>query len=160
MKLMAMPRHVSWWIWTITAILLAVGLAGYPAAFVGAIVLSVVQTVVLIAKERSLAPISVQIRVTYTLLLIVCYLPHMRWLYWLPMVGTFALILFGYCLTARFLSLFPWNRSERFSFDLLRRTFLSAPVAGNVMQGLPSDGCPGGVCSLEARAAEFHKRSA
>lgn len=158
MKLMIMPKAVSWWVWTITAVLLVVGLSGEPLGFVSAIVLSVVQTAVALIRERSLAAYPVQIRVTYTLLLLVCYLPYMRWLYWLPTVGTFALVLIGYCLTARFLSLLPWNRTERLSLNLLRRTFISPPVAGNIRHGLPADGCPGGVCSLEARVAELNRR--
>jgi hypothetical protein len=38
---------------------------------------------------------------------------------------------------ARVVSLLPWNRNEAFSFGLLKRTFLSAPVRGNILQGLP-----------------------
>jgi hypothetical protein len=158
MKLMLMPKSVSWWVWMVTAVLLAVGLAGYTLGFILAIALSVVQTAVFLVRERALAAFPVQIRVTYTALLLVCYLPYMRWLYWLPTVGTFALVLFGYCLTARFLSVLPWNRTEPLSLNLLRRTFLSPPVVGNVQHGLPADGCPGGVCSLEARVAEFNRR--
>ena len=123
-----------------------------------AIALSITQTAVFLIRERLVVAFPVQIRVTYTALLLVCYLPYMRWLYWLPTAGTFALILFGYCLTARFLSILRWNRTERLSLNLLRRTFLSPPVVDNVQQGLPSDGCPGGVCSLEARVAEFKRR--
>jgi hypothetical protein len=32
----------------------------------------------------------------------------------------------------------PWNRKERFSLDLLRRTVFSPPVRGNILQGLPA----------------------
>jgi hypothetical protein len=47
-------------------------------------------------------------------------------------------VTFGYCTLARCLSLLPWNRSEPLSFALLRRTFLSRPVKGSVLQGLPA----------------------
>jgi hypothetical protein len=67
----------------------------------------------------------VQLRVAYTLLLIICLFPPMRWIYWVPAVGTFTLVIFGYCLMARMLSLLPWNRAEPITVDLLRRTFLS-----------------------------------
>lgn len=157
MKLMIMPKEPSWWIWAIMVGLLAVGLAGQPLGFVGAITLSIAQTVYFFAHERSPRPFPVQIRIGYTLLLIACYLPALRWLYWLPAIGTSAMIFFGYCLMARVLSLFPWNRTEPVTMDLLRRTFLSPPVVGNVRQGMPVCGCPGGVCSLEARVAQFNK---
>jgi hypothetical protein len=38
---------------------------------------------------------------------------------------------------ARLVSLLPWNRKEPFSFALVLRTFLSVPVRGNILQGLP-----------------------
>jgi len=44
-------------------------------------------------------------------------------------VGTFALVLFGYCLMARILSLLPGNRTEPVSLDLILRTFLTPPDA-------------------------------
>jgi type II secretory pathway pseudopilin PulG len=158
MKLMIMPKEITWWAWTLTAVLLAVGLVGFAAGFIAATALSVIQTVVFLFKTRSFRDFTLQIRLAYSLLLIVCAIPVMRWLYWLPAVGTSALILFGYCLTARVLSLLPWNRTEKLTLNLLRRTFLSPPVAGNMMQGLPSRGCPGGVCSLEAKVAQLNKR--
>lgn len=157
MRLLIMPKQISWWIWAFTAVLLAAGLAGFRFGFIGAIVLSIIQTLVFILHSRSLRSFPIQIRVAYSLLLVICYIPAMRWLYWLPTVGTFALILFGYCLAARALSLFPWNRTEKLSLNLLRRTFLSRPVAGNMMQGLPACGSTGGVCSLEAQVAQFNK---
>jgi len=57
--------------------------------------------------------------------------------YWLPMAGTWMQVLFGYCMMARRVSLLPWNRKERLSADLLMKTFISRPVRGNIMQGLP-----------------------
>jgi hypothetical protein len=63
------------------------------------------------------------------------------------------LLLFGYCLMARVLSLRPWNRTERLCLNLLRRTFLTAPVVGRADHGLPACDRAGGVCELEARVA-------
>jgi hypothetical protein len=40
---------------------------------------------------------------------------------------------------ARFLSLMPWNRRQSFTLSLLWRTFLSPPVRGNILQGLPPE---------------------
>jgi hypothetical protein len=34
------------------------------------------------------------------------------------------------------MSLMPWNKTEDYSIALIKRTFFSAPVKGNVMQGL------------------------
>jgi hypothetical protein len=155
-QFLMMPEEPTWWVWLVTAALLAFGLAGRPSAFAAAIVLSIAQSLVFVLRGRSLMSFPVQIRVAYTMLLLVCYIPGMRWLYVLPTAGTFALVLVGYCLMARVLSLLPWNRSAPFTLDLVRRTFLSPPVVGNVTQGMPRAACPGGVCSLEAQVAQRH----
>jgi hypothetical protein len=97
----------------------------------------------------------VQIRLAYTLLLVMCFIPPLRWLYWLPTLGTVALLAFGYCLMARTLSLLPWNRDERMTLDLVRRTFLNAPAVTT-----QSCGSDGGVCELEARVARLQPRTA
>jgi hypothetical protein len=154
MKFALMPKEATWWVWLVTFALLAAGLAGFPAGFIAAIALSLVQTVFFWRKTRDVRAMSVQIRLSYTLLLAVCFIPQLRWLYWLPTVGTSALLVFGYCLMARTLSLLPWNRPEPLSLDLLRRTFFNAPV---VMREEVRSACGGlnGVCELESRVASL-----
>ena len=145
-----MPLHLPWWVWFVTATLLAVGLSGYTVAYWVAIALTFAQLLVFWVREGSVRAFSVQLRMAFAMILCVCLLPFMHWLFWLPTVGTFAMLIFGYCLLARMLYLLPWNRSEPMTFNMLRRTFLSRPQ-------LPSDetdpagGCAGGVCSIEAQ---------
>ncbi len=154
MKLFLMPGEPSWWVWLVTDALLIAGVGGWPAGFLGAIALSAAQSVYYLAKLRSLGSYTVQVRVAYTVLLIACLIPSLRFFYWVPLVGTLAMLVFGYCPMARFLSLMPWNRREGFSLGLLRRTFFSAPVIGRPDHGLaPGGGCAGGVCELEFHAA-------
>lgn len=148
-----MPRQPAWWIWTITVALLALGLAGIPGGFAAAIGLSLAQTVHHWRRQRSLAAMSVQIRLAYAALLVACRTPGLRGLYWIPAAGTLALVLFGYCLMARTLSLLPWNRREKLTVGLIRRTFFSAPVIRRLGGASSGCGAPEGVCELEARAA-------
>jgi hypothetical protein len=61
----------------------------------------------------------------------------LRLIFWIPTIGTWAQVLFGYCTMARCVSLLPWNRNEPFTPGLFGRTFFSAPVRGNILQGLP-----------------------
>jgi hypothetical protein len=147
------PTDWTWWTWLVTAVCLAVGLAGWPAAFLVAIALTAIQVVVFLAKERRLAAFSVQLRIAYLALLALCYIPEMRWLYWLPAVGTFALVIFGYCLLARTLSLCPWNVAEPYSVDRIRRTFFSTPDPSRVHSNPNLSSCAGGLCSIEAQVA-------
>ncbi len=146
-----MPQQLSWWTWLVTAILLSFGLTGVPHCFVAAIVVSGIQLTVFLLREQSLSAFPVQLRLSYTLLLIVCLLPTMNWLFWLPTIGTFALNFFGYCLMARGLSLLPWNRQESITLELISRTFLSRPIMVEQDDEQKSKGCAGGVCSIEAQ---------
>lgn len=143
----------TWWVWTITAVLLAIGLGGYARAFIGAMVVTAGQGILLLVRDRSPVAFSVQLRAAYLLLLLVSFPPAMRWLYWLPTVGTFALVIFGYCLLARMLSLLPWNSQEPYTLERLRRTFLSAPDLARVKTRSGAVGCAGGLCTIEAQVA-------
>jgi hypothetical protein len=43
------------------------------------------------------------------------------------------MVLCGYCLLARCLSLLPCNRTQPLTIGLLRRTFISPPVEGSIL---------------------------
>ncbi|MEK7950411.1 hypothetical protein [Luteolibacter soli] len=145
----------TWWAWAATTVLLFVGLSGFPLAFIGAmaVTVGVGQGIVLLVRDRGFAAFSVQLRTAYLALLLISYVPQMRWLYWLPAVGTLALVLLGYCLLARILSLLPWNNREAYSLARLRRTFLSAPDLRRVPVLAANKGCAGGLCTIEAQVA-------
>ena len=151
--LFIMPQDWAWWLWLIMACLLLIGLMGFIEVFLAALLLSIAQSVLFLVQERALKAFSVQLRLAYTLLLIICFVPPVRWLYWLPALGTLALVIFGYCLMARMLSLLPWNRAEPITADLLRRTFLSRPRLVDRHDRVSPDGCGAGLCSIEAQVA-------
>lgn len=135
--LMLEYRALSWWYWLLTVILLSAGLAGWAPGFLLAIGLTAFQLVHFVLRERSLTAFPVQVRLGYLILLLIALPKPLQLIYWIPTIGTWAQILLGYCTMARLVSLLPWNRSEPMSFGLLKRTFLSAPVRGNILQGLP-----------------------
>jgi hypothetical protein len=145
------PGDWTWWAWAITTGLLMAGLDGCRWAFLAAMGLTLAQLFILLFREPDRAAFSIQLRAAYFLLLLICYLPLMRWLYWLPAMGTFALITFGYCLMARVLSLMPWNGREAYSCDRLRRTFLSAPDLDRAQNTPARAGCAGGLCTIDAQ---------
>jgi len=143
----------TWWVWTITAVLLIVGILGYSKAFIGAIAITAAQAFIFLLRDRSFSAFSVQLRIAYLLLLLIAYPPIMRWLYWLPAIGTIALIVFGYCFLARILSLLPWNSREPYTFKRLRRTFFSRPDLDRVTDKSTNSSCAGGLCTIEAQIA-------
>ena len=143
----------TWWAWMFTTALLILGLSGHGVAFIGAMAVTVGQGLILLRRDRNLAAFSIQLRAAYLLLMLLCYPHPMRWLYWLPTVGTFALIVFGYCLLARILSLLPWNSRESHTIERWWRTFFSAPDLDRVTIHPASASCAGGLCTIEAQVA-------
>lgn len=129
------PRDTGWWYWLVTVCLLSAGIAGWSPGFTLAIGLTGVQLLHYIAREKDVSAFPVQVRIGYLLLLLLAWPEPLRWIYWIPTIGTWAQVVFGYCTMARLVSLLPWNRREPLSLALIQRTFLSRPVRGNVLQG-------------------------
>jgi hypothetical protein len=100
-----------------------------------AIGLTVIQLMHYVYRERSVKSFPVQVRFWYLLLLIVALPESLRWIFWIPTIGTWAQVIFGYCAMARCVSLWPWNRNEPFTIALINKTFFSMPVRGSVQQG-------------------------
>jgi hypothetical protein len=130
-------RSISWWYWLVTVGFLTAGVSGWPTGFLLAIGLTVFQLIHFTIRERSFTSFPIQVRLGYLLLLLIALPENLQLIYWIPMIGTWAQVLFGYCTMARCVSLLPWNRKETFSSALLKQTFLSAPARGNILQGLP-----------------------
>jgi CDP-diglyceride synthetase len=133
--LMIEYKDIAWWYWLLTAILLTIGILGNDWGFMLATGLTSFQLVHYIFRAGNLKDFPVQVRFWYLILLLVSLPESMQWLYWVPCIGTWAQVIFGYCAMARMVSLWPWNREEAFSFSLLNKTFLSRPVRGSVQQG-------------------------
>jgi hypothetical protein len=142
-----------WWAWALTTALLIAGLFGYDHALTGAAVVTAVHGLIVLVRDRSAKAYSVQLRVANLLLLLICYLPYTRWLYWLMVVGTLALSVFGYCFLTRVLSLCPWNSREAYTLERLYRTFFYAPDLGRLSTNPKLASCAGGLCTIEAQVA-------
>jgi hypothetical protein len=127
-----------WRYWAATVLLLAVGVLGQPGAFRLAIGLTALQALHFWLREGRVGALRVQVRLAYLAVL----LPG-QWapaIYWLPLLGTLAMVLFDYCLLARTLSLLPWNRRAPLSWALVRKAFLSRPVQGSILTHLAGGG--------------------
>jgi hypothetical protein len=129
-------HDVKWWYWLAMAILLAVYIAGWGAAIFTAIALGAFQVVHFGARERYVTAFPVQVRAAYLALLVAGLMPPLGFIHWVQLAGTWAMVLVGYCPLARALSLLPWNRRQPLSVALVRRTFLSAPVRGSIVDAM------------------------
>ena len=76
--LFIMPQDWTWWVWLVMACLLLIGLIGMPEAFLAALLLSIAQSVLFFARERAFTAFPFQLRLAYTLLLIICLFPPIR----------------------------------------------------------------------------------
>jgi hypothetical protein len=123
--------------WAATTVLLAGVVSGCDYCLPAVIGLNIIQVIHFVIREKSLAAFPVQVRISYLGLLFLALAPYMFWIFWWQLIGTAAMVLFSYCFLARVMSLMPWNKSEAYSLSLVKRTFLTPPVEGNIMQGLP-----------------------
>jgi hypothetical protein len=135
---MTRVKDIAWWYWLVTTILLIGVVTGNTASLLTVIALNIVQVIHYIIRERNVAAFPVQVRVTYLGLLFLAQAPYMFWIFWVQLIGTTAMVMYDYCFLARCLSLMPCNKTEEYSLELIKRTFFSAPVEGNVLQGLPA----------------------
>lgn len=125
--------------WAVTTLMIAAALADVRFAFEAVVALNVIQVIHFIAREKSITAFPVEVRATYLGLLVLSQAPYMIWILWWQLIGTAAMVAFRYCFLARMISLMPWRKTGKYSFDLVKRTFFSAPVEGNVLQGLPGN---------------------
>jgi hypothetical protein len=133
---MKFSNNLAWWYWAVTTILLIGVVAGNNQSLQAVLALNIIQVMHFVYREKSLSAFPVQVRITYLGLLFIAQAPFMFWIFWWQLIGTSAMVLYDYCFLARCLSLLPWNKKEAYSLELSKRTFLSPPVKGNVLQGL------------------------
>lgn len=132
--LMLDMKDLGWWYWLVTAGLLTFGVLVDPVGLFLAVGLTVINLLHFTVRTGRPTAFPVQVRFFYLLLLLIALPEPLRWLFWIPTIGTWAQVLVGYCTMARLVSLFPWNRHEPLSWRLVWRRFISAPVRGSVAE--------------------------
>ncbi len=126
-----MFRDPSWLHWATTIPLLAGHIAGIDGCLEVAITFCVCMALAMWTRTRSVAAMPVQVRIAYAALLAIGTSPGMFWVYYVKLVGTIAMVLFGYCPLVRLLTLLPWNRTQRINRTWLTRLIL-APAPGGL----------------------------
>jgi hypothetical protein len=139
-------RDLSWWHWAVTVPLLAAHLAGCRWAVLAAIGLCVLAGGYFLLRLKRLRPYPVQVRLAYLGLLVSGMFPRMEWIYWVPLVGTSAMVIVGYCPLLRLLSIAPWNRTKPLGLSLLWQVFVREPRTGGLLQGSSATETPAALC--------------
>ena len=126
-------HDIGWRYWLATAILLTLGVLGWVSGFYLAIGVTIVHLIHFLFLEGNIKSLPVQVRASL-LLILICFLwGPIRFLYWLPVIGLWARVLFSYCFLARTLSLFSWNRKQPLNAELVKRVYFSPPVSGSIL---------------------------
>ena len=124
-------KKLVWSLWFLTWLVLLAGLFD-RRMYEAVVAFSAVHAVLVLALNRfRFSAFPVQIRIAYVLWVAIgTYAPHGAVLLYIATLGLIGNLFFDYCLMARMLYLLPWNRTEKLSFELVGRTFLSPPSAG------------------------------
>jgi hypothetical protein len=146
-------KDPSWLHWAATLPLLVASLVGISWAIPAAMLLCMAAGGYYYSLLRQVRPFPVQVRIAYFALLAAGMVPYMQWLHWIQLVGTTAMVTFGYCPLIRMLSLAPWNRNQPFTRALAVEILFRQPCSGGLLNWQPTtEGC-GASCSLAPRAA-------
>lgn len=136
---MASLPEIAWWYWAAAALALAAETV-WPTAAFAAVALGVVQCVHFYARDERIGALPVQVRIAFLGLLLAGLWPPLVAIHWLLLAGTLARVAFEYCPLARTLALMPWNRTQPFTLQLVRRVYLTPPVRGSILAALSQPG--------------------
>jgi hypothetical protein len=125
--------RTAWRYWAATALLLGLKAAGWAQALPAAVALTAVNLAHAAVRSGSLRAFPAQVRLAYLGILAFALWGPFDGMHWVPLAGTTASVLFGYCLLARTVALLPWNRHVPLTPALLRRAFLTPPAPGSVL---------------------------
>jgi hypothetical protein len=132
----------KWWYWLAAVVPLGAAQAGWKAGVALAFAATCAQLAHYAVRTGGLRAFSVQTPTAFLALLAVGTWTPLGFLHWMQLVGTAIRLLFDYCLLARTLALAPWNRSEPLSWRLVKRMYLTPPVAGSVLDRTPVHAAP------------------
>jgi protein-S-isoprenylcysteine O-methyltransferase Ste14 len=148
---LAILRDMTWWSWiAMIALLIARFVIGGSEPIVAAAVICGGLAIIdLVRRRGDIEALSVQIRLFYTLLLVLGLVPGMGWVHWMQLVGTSIRVLIGYCLLERELRLTPWNLIEHLTWKSAWQIMTTRPVGGLVRFGDYARGeARGGACAM------------
>lgn len=128
--------ETSWWYWRVSAALLTYGVFWNPMGFCFAGILGIAHAVHFIWIERSLTAFAVQVRLAYLAILILGAWEPLRVLYVAPFIGTWVLVLYGYCFLARVLAMMPWNRRTALTADRFWIILTAPPREGSAFDAV------------------------
>lgn len=111
MKLKIDVQSIEWWFWTVTLAFIIAALAGWMPGYAAVIIVSLVQTVFIVARTGSAASFPSQVRIVYFAYTLLGLWETGRFYCYVPLaLGTVMVVFFDRCGIALVLKLMPWNK--------------------------------------------------
>jgi len=128
-----MNKYYVWTVWFITDICLATGLMYSPVMLYVGMAVVALHSIHFYKFSHHAFSFPMQVRLIYLGFLILGQLPYCRWINWIQLAGTTALITVDYCPLARTLSLMSWNRTRALTWKFFQTAIFSRPVSGSII---------------------------
>jgi len=113
MKVKIEPTDAFWWFWAITLAFIVAAIAGWTPGYYAAILVSAIQVLVFLVRERSVLAFPTQIRIVYFAVALTGLWAAVRLpFYILLLLGTIMVVFLGRCSIAMLLKHMPWNRDR------------------------------------------------
>ncbi len=127
-------RDPSWIQWAVVTVLLWLHAIGVHYALAAAVVLCAGVAAAVALRLDSMRPYAVQIRYGHLAFLVAGLLPPTAWIIYIPLPGTTARVLTGYCPMSRLLMLMPWNRTQPLTWSRVRQVVLAPQRDGGILR--------------------------
>jgi hypothetical protein len=113
MKLRLELSNTFWWFWAITLVFIIAAIAGWVPGYTIVMIISAVQVVVFLMRERSVIAFPTQVRLVYLAWTLTGLWAGGRLpFYTLLLLGTVMVVFFGRCSISLVLKFMPWNRTR------------------------------------------------
>jgi hypothetical protein len=122
--------------WAVTSPLLAAAVAGVEWAYAVALGLAAASAVYYALRLRSVRAYRVQIRLGFLAVAGLAAVPGLRGVLWIPLLGTTAQVLVGYCPMARLLDLMPWNRAAPLTWTMIASVATRRPGSEGLLSAV------------------------
>jgi len=113
MKLLLRYRYIDWWYWLVIGLSIGIGLAGGREGYYACAVVSGLNLLHFIMRDRSLVSFPVQVRIVWLAMVLMALWPPLWWMFIPLFIGMVLVVLFDRCGIARVLIMMPWNRGVK-----------------------------------------------
>lgn len=107
-------ESLNWWFWFLNLVFIVAAISDWTAGYYLTMIVSLLNWLNCLLKEKSLAAFPAQIRLVYFLVTLTGFWPQGRfYIYVLLLIGTFMVTFLGKCSIALLLKYMPWNKNRK-----------------------------------------------